>query len=247
MKTYVIGDIHSCYNKLIACLISVNFDYNNDRLIQLGDVVDRGPNSYECVEELLKIKNLVAIRGNHDDEFFKGLNSGIFSLWKQGCRETIKSYIKNCNPDRFMTYDGKTTTTDFSIDDMPVKHYEFFKNQLPYYIDEELNLFVHGGFNRHRLIEDQDPEDIYWWDRDLINSARSFSTIVNPSNYKFKIKGCEKGKFKNIFLGHTPVQMFGREKPSKYANIYNLDIGAGKYKDGKVCIMNVETKEYKMF
>ncbi len=246
MRTFCIGDIHACYNKLIACLLSVNFDYNNDKLIQLGDIVDRGPNSYECVEELLKIKNLVALKGNHDDEFFKGLNSGIFSLWKQGCRETIKSYIKNCNPDRYMTYDGKTTTTDFSIDDMPIKHYEFFKNQLPYFIDEELNLFVHGGFNRHLLIEEQDT-DIMLWDRDLLAAARSYSSMKNME-YKFKIKGCKQGKFKEIFLGHTPVQYFQDiTEPLKYANINLLDLGAGKFKDGKVCIMNVETKEYKQF
>lgn len=243
MAKYVMGDIHGCYSKLIACLEAVNFDYDNDTLIQLGDVVDRGPDSYLCIEELLKIKNLVAIKGNHDDEFFKGLNSGIFSLWKQGCRQTIKSYIKHCNNDRYMTYDGKTTTTDFNIQDMPIEHYSFFKNQLPYYIDENLNLFVHGGFNRHQLIELQEPDDIYWWDRDLLACARSYASMKN-TEYPFKIKGCEKGKFKEIFLGHTPVQYFGEDKPVKYANIWDLDIGAGKFDEGKICIMNVDTKEY---
>ena len=55
-KTYIIGDIHGVYDKLINCLQQVNFNYESDTLIQLGDVVDRGPDSYLVVEELLKMK-----------------------------------------------------------------------------------------------------------------------------------------------------------------------------------------------
>ena len=81
--------------------------------------------------------------------------------------------------------------------------------------------------------------------------------------FKFKIQGCEKGKFKEIFVGHTPVQHLtispkltnGKEgllllnqqlltTPQNYANIWVVDTGAGKYQDGLVTIMNIETKEY---
>lgn len=225
MSKYVIGDIHGCYLKLVACLEAVNFDYNNDTLIQLGDVVDRGEDTYSCIEELLKIKNLIAIKGNHDDEWLKHLINpkGIPNLWKQGAKKTLESYV--------------------TLHIKPEIHTHFFQNQLPYYIDENLNLFIHGGFNRHRLIEDQEPDDIYWWDRDLLACARSYHSMKN-NNYSFKIKGCEKGKFKEIFVGHTPVQYFNEDKPIKYANIWDLDIGAGKFDNGKICIMNVDTKEY---
>lgn len=230
MKTYVIGDIHNCYNKLIACLLSVNFDYDNDKLIQLGDVVDRGEDGYACIEELLKIKNKVLIKGNHDDEWYKYLidPSKMASLWKQGAKQTLESYVsRKINPNI---------------------HIPFFESQVNYYIDEERNLFVHAGFNRHEFIELQHFDDIYYWDRDLINSARSYH-LSSPEmkEYKFKIQGSIEGKFKEIFIGHTPVQYFNEQHPVKYANINLLDIGAGKFPGGKVCIMNVETKEYKMF
>ena len=34
------GDIHGNYRGLLQCLEKSNFDYDNDKLIQLGDVVD---------------------------------------------------------------------------------------------------------------------------------------------------------------------------------------------------------------
>jgi serine/threonine protein phosphatase 1 len=67
MSTYVIGDLHGQFQSLKQCLVKCNFDYNQDTLIQLGDVVDGGEEAFECVEELLKIKKLIAIKGNHDD------------------------------------------------------------------------------------------------------------------------------------------------------------------------------------
>ncbi len=52
------------------------FDYNKDKLIILGDVVDGGYNSYLVVEELLKIKNKIFIIGNHDKWFTNHIKSG---------------------------------------------------------------------------------------------------------------------------------------------------------------------------
>jgi len=56
------GDIHGNYKGLLQCLERSNFDYANDKLIQLGDVVDGWSESCECVTELLKIKNLISIK-----------------------------------------------------------------------------------------------------------------------------------------------------------------------------------------
>lgn len=68
-KIIVMGDVHGAYKALVQCLERSGFDYEKDTLIQLGDIVDGYPDSYECVEELLKIENLIAIKGNHDGWF----------------------------------------------------------------------------------------------------------------------------------------------------------------------------------
>lgn len=70
-RNFVVGDIHGAFKALMQCLERCTFDYENDRLIQPDDIVDGHHQSFECVEELLKIKNLVAIRGNHDQWFYE--------------------------------------------------------------------------------------------------------------------------------------------------------------------------------
>jgi len=238
MKTYILGDIHGELDKLLECLKLVNFDYENDKLIQLGDIVDRGPKSFECVEELLKIKNLIVIKGNHDYCFFEGVNTGRYMLMGQGCEETLESYIRNCNPDKTVSRKMHSNSyTDFEFNDMPIEHHTFFNNQLDYYIDEDNNCFVHGGFNRHKLLEEEIDRQVFIWDRDLLASARSYSSMKN-NTYPFKMKN----NFKEVFIGHTPVQYFGESTPQQYANIWDIDTGCGK--DGVLTIMDLETKEF---
>ncbi len=225
-RTFLMGDIHGMYDKLMACLQAVNFDYTNDKLIQLGDVVDRGPDSYLVVEELLKIKNLIAIRGNHDDCWMQGLpfyredyqnQIEVFSLYNQGARETLQSYTRR------------------GVE--PMVHLSFFRNQLNYHIDSNNNCFVHGGFNRHLLISEQREVSDLWWDRDLWLAARSYGQMED-NEHKFKVKD----GFNEIFIGHTPTTYFKSDVPLKAANITNLDTGSGK--GGLLTIMNLETKEY---
>ena len=66
MKRFAIGDIHGNYKALKQCLERSAFDKENDLLIQLGDVADGWHEVYECVDELLSIKNTIFIKGNHD-------------------------------------------------------------------------------------------------------------------------------------------------------------------------------------
>lgn len=230
------GDIHGEHDKLIECLQSVKFDYHNDILIQLGDVCDRGGYTFDCVEELLKIRNLISIKGNHDDCFLQGLINGNYLLYNQGAMETLRSYIDKCESTIPLL-----PNCHFRLKDIPQTHQEFWKNQRPYFIDESNDCFVHGGFNRHHLIEETgvthgDISDL-WWDRDLLHAARSYSSMKN-NTYPFKMKN----DFKEVFIGHTPTQYFGFDTPQKYANIWDTDTGSGK--GGVLTIMNVETKEY---
>lgn len=116
-KTFVMGDIHGNYRALKQCLERSNFNNEEDTLIQLGDVVDRGIESYECVEELLTIKNLITIKGNHDEwfnEFIKTKHHG--SGWHNGSETTRDSYSFN-----------------EALKIVPESHKKFFNNQLSYY------------------------------------------------------------------------------------------------------------------
>ncbi|HXB10247.1 MAG TPA: metallophosphoesterase [Puia sp.] len=95
MRTFVLGDLHGAHKALKQCLQRAAFDYRKDRLIQLGDIVDRYPDVYECVEELLKVKNLVVVRGNHDDWLDDFCQTDYHPTgWMHGGLETIKSYLR---------------------------------------------------------------------------------------------------------------------------------------------------------
>lgn len=246
MKTYVIGDIHGAAKALRQCLSKVNFDYENDTLIQLGDVTDGWSEVYEVVEELLKIKKLVAIRGNHDSWFKTWLMLGEHpASWLQGGDGTLISYCRELSKEYVPRYGGYTT--NLLPLDIPEKHYKFFiKTQKPYHIDSENRLYVHGGLNRHFPIDDQiyNNEDILMWDRDFWMAALSYGQIEPGDDAKYPNRGKFKvnGDFKDIFIGHTATVSWKTDKPINAANVWNLDTGAGFH--GKLTIMDVETKEY---
>ena len=46
MRTIIIGDIHGCSGALRVLLERIKPDENADRLILLGDLFDRGPDSW---------------------------------------------------------------------------------------------------------------------------------------------------------------------------------------------------------
>lgn len=243
-RVMVMGDIHANYKALIQCLQRSNFDYKNDTLIQLGDVVDGHCDSFEVVEELLKIKNLISIKGNHDDWFNQWIETGVNpSNWQQGQKATGMSYLNHSRPNQpWLEFNHTLGGFSESIksNDIPDRHIEFFANQLPYYRDDENNLFIHGGFNRHFYLNEQ-MEYTFWWDRDLWNAALSYGNITAPEGLTIgKFKMIE--NFKEVFIGHTTTECWKTDKPMHAANIWNLDTGAGMY--GKLTIMDVKTKEF---
>lgn len=244
-RILVMGDIHGAYKGLKQALERCEFGYKNDTLIQLGDVVDGWSEIYECVEELLKINNLIAIRGNHDDWFRTWLKTGQHPCnFMQGGEGTVKSYCNQVDKIYSQKMSGGILTS-LEPENIDIKHINFFYNkQQPYYYDKEREmLFVHGGFNRHHDIEDviHNDEDVLMWDRDLWMAALSYGTI-EPGDALIRPKFKNKNNFKEIFIGHTTTVNWKTDKPMNKANIWNLDTGGGF--SGKVTIMDIDTKEY---
>ena len=206
-KTFTIGDIHGGYASLKQCLERSEFDYKKDKLIVLGDIVDGWPETPQCVEELLKIKNLVYVIGNHDvwaREWFETGKRPI--IWtQQGGQATIDSYIAN--------------------PELMVKHKDFFKDKLPYYKDDKDRLFIHGGFDPAKQIEDQ-SELYLTWDRDLWDERHN--GIMD--NYKGN----------KVFVGHTSIWRFSHN-PLEVNGVWFMDTGGGW--EGKLSIMDIDTEE----
>lgn len=114
---------------------------------------------------------------------------------------------------------------------MPQAHIDFLKGgQL--WIEQEDQVFVHGGFNPDVSLKSHSAQALVW-DRRLLDMA-----------WKKQIDGhkCQFGKYKDIFVGHTTTEIYKMLEPMHVCNLWNLDTGAGW--SGKLTIMNVDTKEY---
>lgn len=67
---YFVGDVHGQFSKLHEALLKIGFRFETDRLISVGDLVDRGDQS-EWAEEWLKMPYFYAVRGNHEELYLQ--------------------------------------------------------------------------------------------------------------------------------------------------------------------------------
>ena len=63
---YAISDVHGCYDLFLRMLEKIGFS-DDDTLYYLGDAVDRGPDGIPMLLDLMARKNVIALRGNHED------------------------------------------------------------------------------------------------------------------------------------------------------------------------------------
>jgi len=62
----IIGDIHGCITELRMLLKECSYDESRDKVICVGDLVNKGPSSLEVVQYFMD-HNFYAVKGNHDD------------------------------------------------------------------------------------------------------------------------------------------------------------------------------------
>jgi len=235
MNTYVIADIHGNHKALLQCLERSKFNREEDQLIVLGDTCDGWRFVRDCFNELLTIKNLVYVIGNHDNWAYNWYTRQDpyhdvepEPMWiQQGGENTMKSY------------DGKC---------MDAAHIELIRKGWSSYEQDNM-VFVHGGFEEFQDIKTQ-PLHTLIWDRYLFDRV----TGIHNFNPDYKIQDWD-----TVFIGHTTTQFhwqrqarkrsvpFNQEsdeatKPVFACNLINLDTGGGW--DGKLTIMNIHTKEY---
>jgi serine/threonine protein phosphatase 1 len=215
MRTLVIGDIHGAHKALLQCLERSAFNKNEDRLIVLGDIVDGWPETVEVIEELMTIKDLIFVVGNHDVWAIDYLRYGTAPrIWvSQGGQATLDSFM--------------------SIDSERLELIRGWMNRYVKYHEQDDMLFVHGGYNWFEDIKGQDTHDLTW-DRNLWGVVN----IWKKKNVDNKIKG-----YDYIFIGHTTTSRIDDTlNPVLASNVWNLDQGCGW--EGKLTIMDIHSKEY---
>ncbi|MDN7133077.1 symmetrical bis(5'-nucleosyl)-tetraphosphatase [Halomonas sp. MC140] len=67
MSTYAIGDLHGCHVEFVTLLERISFNPARDTLWLVGDLINRGPGSLECLREVRALGNAArSVLGNHD-------------------------------------------------------------------------------------------------------------------------------------------------------------------------------------
>lgn len=164
-----------------------------EKLVFLGDAINRGKNSLEVIQLLLRLHKehpdkVITLRGNHDNEWLKWLSRPELAdiyYWEY-FDETIKSFIQ---PLLIKGINKPTTHQEEAL--LVNKYYqeeiEFMKTWA-YYAETNHCIFVHAGYNL--LLEDwrKSKLDDFLWIRDDFFRA----SIPAP---------------KKTFFGHTPTKM----------------------------------------
>jgi bis(5'-nucleosyl)-tetraphosphatase (symmetrical) len=67
MTRYAVGDVQGCWDPLQQLLAKVQFDPRHDELWSVGDIVNRGPQSLECLRFFVQLGSAArVVLGNHD-------------------------------------------------------------------------------------------------------------------------------------------------------------------------------------
>lgn len=180
-RLFVVGDLHGCYDTLMQELQRVNFNFQQDLLIAVGDLVDRGAESLKCLN-LTKEPWFKSILGNHEEMCMLGQHDvGMADLHAQHGGEWFY--------------------------ELPLAEQHKVIQQcqtLPLVLEVQyqgLNYgFVHGDIEHHdwntfkAQINDHQSREIILWGRSRIrNSARKKIDVITGIDY--------------VFLGHTVVDL----------------------------------------
>ncbi|MEP7154831.1 MAG: symmetrical bis(5'-nucleosyl)-tetraphosphatase [Betaproteobacteria bacterium] len=95
MATYAIGDLQGCFATLQVLLDKIDFNRAKDRLWFVGDLVNRGPASLECLRFVVGLGDrAITVLGNHDLHLL-AVSEG---LARQGKHDTLGPILEA--PDR---------------------------------------------------------------------------------------------------------------------------------------------------
>ncbi len=162
-RLLAVGDIHGCLDRLKALMEKVR-PGQRDRIVFLGDYIDRGPDPKGVIDYLLGFRRLfpgsVFLRGNHEEMFL--------------------DFMEGRNEELYLVNGGATTLASFGWEKarrLPRPHFEFLTG-LPLLHEADGFVFVHAGLRPGVAVADQNPRDLLWIREEFISSDFDWGATV---------------------------------------------------------------------
>jgi len=148
-RLFAIGDIHGCFYpfcELVEKKIRIS---KSDRLVLLGDYIDRGYQSREVIDYIIDLQkngfDIIPLVGNHESMLLDSVES----------EQSLYNWIMN---------GGYETLSSFGIEsanELNIKYLSFFNSLRFYYIQDKF-IFVHAGFNDEISDPFEDKYQMIW-------------------------------------------------------------------------------------
>lgn len=203
---YVMSDIHGEKKKFDSVMEKINLT-SDDKLYILGDVIDRGNDSIQILLELMKMKNVTVLLGNHELMMLNAItppdNFRAIKLW-------------------YHNYGSVTHNTFLELTPEIQTKIKNFISQMPLSIEITVNdkkyILVHGApiELQYRMYTKFVPEREYvTWER------------LNPDDIM--------PKGKTVIFGHTPTDDYQKCVPLSIwygKDKIGIDCGCGHSYEG---------------
>lgn len=158
MRKIIIGDVHGCFEELVELLDACDYDVKEDKLIFVGDLINKGPESLSVLD-LVDSTNADVVLGNHEVAFLKYLE-GNENFVSKGF-EQVKAQMG----ERLLFW-------------------ESWLKSRPYYLEYDDCIVVHAGLQPEVKLENTSPSiltKIRTWD----GSGDDMNNPSNPPWHKF--------------------------------------------------------------
>lgn len=209
-RDFAVGDIHGCFSLLEKALNAVSFDPAVDRVICVGDLVDRGPESNRALEFLEK-SWFYTVRGDHEDI----IPQDIEEMNRKGKDAMRNEYQRN--------------GMDWLLELDEAEQEAFCKafQELPYVIEVVLPDDSIAGF-----IHAEVPENLTWQDFTRKLAEGDQQTIQTALRGRARIKKAHENGYNTdegvkginrLFTGHSLAAYRGA---CRMGNWYLIDTGA---------------------
>ncbi|MBQ9698801.1 MAG: serine/threonine protein phosphatase [Acidaminococcaceae bacterium] len=224
-RILAVGDIHGMYKMLTSLMEQVQFNPEEDLLVFLGDYIDRGLQSLECLDYVMGLnikypERVVALKGNHEAMCinYYHYEGKSFGFMQEG--DDMQSILVWLDNGGYETYKQFKTLKRAAFQ----KRLRWMQ-KLPACFRMDEYYFCHAGIQPYIPLEKQREKDLLW-------IRKWFYTMYS-------------GK-ETIVVGHTPVQNFcdGQTTPQFMENnIIACDTGSFM-DDGKLSCVDVLNRNF---